>query len=82
MVAKTTTNACQWSTSCHAARVTEERQVHASMYRTRLPLVVADFGSDDVMVGGEILEKAKSGFGTCGRVFGGCLKEIESVRSR
>jgi hypothetical protein len=52
------------------------------MYRTRLPLVVADFGSDDVMVGGEILEKAKSGFGTCGRVFGGCLKDIESVRSR
>ena len=49
---------------CHG--VTEDLQVHVARFRQRMPLVVADIGSDDVILGGELLETSQGGFGPAG----------------
>jgi hypothetical protein len=41
-------------------------QVAAHRYRERLSFVVADIGHDDVILGGEVLERAQAGFGPPG----------------
>ena len=46
--------------------VTNDLQVHVARYRKRMPLVVADIGSDDIILGGELLESAQGGFGPSG----------------
>ena len=46
--------------------VVDNVQVVAHRYRERLSFVVADIGQDDVIMGGEVLERAQAGFGPPG----------------